>query len=86
MRLLKNRPGVQVIDCLAVQAAVHDQLALFRLTEDVRLLGWLLALRTLEATWMKVLDNPLNTAVMIEKLGNWKFHVPSLPLSHTLYR
>ncbi len=69
-----------------MQAAIDDQLALGSSTEATRLFGGLMAFRTCETTWMKVLDNPRNTAVMIKKVCYWEFHLLSLPLPHTVYR
>src|SRR5512147_3046906 len=86
MRLLKDGAAVQVVRRPTDRAAIRCQITAPRATKHPGLGNRLPTTRTLQLARMKMVDDPSRTTIVIEEIGNWEFHVPSLPAPHTFAR
>ena len=65
MALLENRSGVQIVGGFTTPAAIDDQLAAFSSPKFSGLINRGPTIRTLKTIWVKVFDDPVNTALII---------------------
>jgi hypothetical protein len=86
VRLLKHRAAVQVVRRLTRRATIRRQITAPRAAKYPGVGDWLLTTWTFQLTRMKMLKDPNDAAIVIEKIGNWEFHAPSLPAPHTFVR